>query len=84
MTLQRHSTEHFTVTVEGKTIGLSLEKECWVMVGEVAAAKGLSRAALIARIRQFGETGSLSSSIRIYLLRHYRKDAGLEPISKRG
>ena len=53
-----------SVIVAGHPTSVSLEPEFWAALKELAAARGLSTAALIAEIDR-GRKGNLSSAIRV-------------------
>lgn len=61
-----------SLTIAGHRTSVSLEEPFWRAVADVAAARGLSPAALIAEIDGSRGDASLSSAIRIHLLEHYR------------
>lgn len=61
-----------SVKIAGHSTSLSLEGVFWDALKEVAAGRGLSLNALIEEIDR-GRSGNLSSAVRVYLLRHYRR-----------
>ncbi len=63
-----------SVIVAGHPTSVSLEPEFWVALKELAAARGLSTAALIAEIDR-GRKGNLSSAIRVHVLADLRARA---------
>lgn len=66
--------EKRSVTIAGHRTSVSLEAEFWDGLGALAAARGLSVAALIAEIDD-ARDGNLSSALRLAVLRHYRDPA---------
>lgn len=63
-----------SVKIAGHSTSLSLESEFWDALKEVAATRRLSLNALIEEIDR-GRGSNLSSAVRVYLLRHYRRAA---------
>lgn len=70
-----------SVKIAGHSTSLSLESEFWDALKEVAATRRLSLNALIEEIDR-GRGSNLSSAVRVYLLRHYRRAAA--DFSRRG
>ncbi len=66
-----------SVTIAGHRTSVSLEAAFWEALGEIAKANKLSLNKLITQVDagRSPETG-LSSALRVYVLRHYRKDGG--------
>lgn len=65
-----------SVKLAGHSTSLSLEGVFWDALKEVAAARGLSLNALIEEIDR-ERSANLSSAVRVHLLNHYRRAAGL-------
>jgi len=65
-----------SVAIKGHRTSLSLEPEFWAALKEIAEAKGLSLAALIAEVDQArGEASAanLSSALRVFVLETLRQ-----------
>ena len=62
-------------SIAGHQPCISLEEPFWDALRQLAAARGLSAAALIAEI-DAARDGNLSSAIRVYVLNAYRGDGG--------
>lgn len=60
-----------SVSIAGHQTSVSLEEPFWDALRDLAAARGLSAAALIAEI-DASRDGNLSSAIRVYVLNAYR------------
>ncbi len=63
--------EKRSVTIAGHRTSISLEAEFWEGLRALAAARGLSVAALVAEIDE-ARVGNLSSALRLAVLRFYR------------
>lgn len=61
-----------SLTIAGHRTSVSLEEPFWDGLKEIAAAQGLTVAALIATIDSGRETVNLSSALRLHVLAHYR------------
>lgn len=61
-----------SITVAGHRTSVSLEGAFWDGLVEIAAARGLSTAALIAEIDASRRDCGLSSAIRLHVLDHFR------------
>ena len=63
-----------SLTVAGHRTSVSLEQPFWNALGDIAAARGISVASIIAGIdRNRPDKTNLSAAIRIYVLDWYRK-----------
>jgi predicted DNA-binding ribbon-helix-helix protein len=63
-----------SVSIAGHRTSVSLEPDFWDALAEIAGAKGKPVAGLIADIdRRSGRETSLSSSIRLFVLAHFRQ-----------
>ena len=69
-----------SVVVAGHPTSVSLEPAFWDALKELAAARGLSMAALIAEIDR-DRSGNLSSAIRVHVLNELRDRAVAKPPS---
>jgi predicted DNA-binding ribbon-helix-helix protein len=67
-----------SLTIAGHRTSISLEPEFWEALADVAAAEGVTVAALVARIDEAragvdtDDPGGLSGAVRLYVLRHFR------------
>lgn len=62
-----------SMTIAGHSTSISLEDEFWQALNEIALARGLSLAGLVASIdaeRIRNNDGNLSSALRVYVLKH--------------
>lgn len=64
-----------SLTIAGHRTSVSLEEPFWDALKEIAAAEGLTVAALIATIDTGREAVNLSSALRLHVLAHYRRRA---------
>ena len=70
--IRKHST-----TLHGHRTSLSLEEEFWVELKQIADARDLSLAALIAQIDSTrAPTTNLSSALRLHVLAWLKSDLG--------
>jgi predicted DNA-binding ribbon-helix-helix protein len=60
-----------SVTIAGHRTSVSLENAFWVALGEIAAAQGIRRTALVSIIKSESR-GNLSSAMRLFVLDYYR------------
>ena len=67
-----HMPRKRSISIAGHRTSISLEEPFWEALRSVAEEKGLSVPALVADIDSGREGTSLSSTIRVYLLRHYQ------------
>ena len=65
-----------SLTVAGHRTSVSLEDAFWRGLGEVAAARDLAVAALVAEVDRDRGTANLSSALRVHVLDFYRSRAG--------
>jgi predicted DNA-binding ribbon-helix-helix protein len=66
-----------SLTIAGHRTSISLEPLFWTALGEIAAAKDGSVAALVAEIdRERQPDLNLSAAIRVFVLDWYRQGAG--------
>jgi predicted DNA-binding ribbon-helix-helix protein len=65
-----------SITIAGHRTSVSIEAPFWQALGEIAAVKGMSLAAVIAEIDRDRPQGSnLSSAIRLSVLAWFREKA---------
>lgn len=64
-----------SLTIAGHRTSVSLEEPFWDALKDIAAAEGLTVAALIATIDSGREAVNLSSALRLHVLAHYRVKA---------
>lgn len=64
--------EKRSLTIAGHATSISLEKPFWDAVRAIASERGLSLPELIAEIDAESREASLSSAIRVYVLRWFR------------
>ena len=62
-----------SLVVAGHRTSVSLETEFWSALKDIAGEKRQSMAALIATIDAGRKDENLSSAIRLFVLRHYRR-----------
>jgi len=67
-----------SISIAGHQTSVSLEPPFWTGLGEIAEARGLAVAALIARIDASRGSTNLSSAIRLTVLAHYRDQPGAD------
>ena len=67
--------EKRSLSIAGHRTSVSLEEPFWDALKEIAAAEGLTVAALIATIDTGREAVNLSSALRLHVLAHYRRRA---------
>lgn len=66
-----------SLTIAGHRTSVSLEEPFWDALKEIAAAEGLTVAALIAAIDGDRDGVNLSSALRLHVLAHYRERAAI-------
>ena len=66
-----------SLTIAGHRTSVSLEEPFWDALKEIAAADGLTVAALIAAIDGGRDGVNLSSALRLHVLAHYRERAAI-------
>ena len=72
-----------SVTIAGHSTSISLEQPFWQGLGRIAKESGMSVAALLRRIdatrdEAGGVQENLSSAIRVFVLRHFAAEAGVD------
>ena len=65
-----------SVVIAGHPTSLTLEDEFWEELRRIAKEEGVSVPVLIGRIDSRRDDSSLSSAVRVFVLRHLRKVAG--------
>ena len=65
-----------SIVIAGHKTSVSLEDAFWKGLKEIAAARGLTLSQLIGSIDAEGGSSNLSSAIRLFVLDHYRGQAG--------
>jgi len=63
-----------SIKINGRQTSIALEDEFWDALKEVAVSYGVSRVRLIEDLARL-ESANLSSSIRVFVLRHFREPA---------
>ena len=61
-----------SIVIAGHKTSVSLEDAFWKGLKEIAAARDMTLSDLVARIDSERRQGNLSSSIRLFVLEHYR------------
>ena len=67
----KRTTKH-SITIKNHKTSVSLEKEFWDCLMEIAVERGVSVQALVAAIDANRQHANLSSAIRIFVLQFYR------------
>ena len=62
-----------SLVIAGHRTSVSLERAFWDALGDIAAAEGVSRAALVATVDAGRGTANLSSALRVFVLEWARK-----------
>ncbi len=65
------ATKH-SITVDKRTVSISLETPFWDGFRDIARLKGMTHAQLIGAIIAEHGTANLSSAVRVFVLDHYR------------
>ena len=68
-----------SLTVAGHRTSVSLEDAFWTGLRDIAAARNLPLAALVAEIDRSRGGANLSSAIRVFVLDAFRNGAGAAP-----
>jgi len=61
-----------SVILDGRKTSISLEKEFWDGLREIAEGEHTSTSALVSKIAQ-SSNANLSSSVRLFVLNHFRR-----------
>ena len=67
-----------SIVIAGHKTSVSLEDEFWKGLKEIASARDLTLSELVASIDTDRHHGNLSSAVRLFVLQHYRVQAGGE------
>jgi predicted DNA-binding ribbon-helix-helix protein len=70
------SLETYSVKVSGRWTTVRLESELMAALKDVALAEGCEVGDICTRLAQQRKHGSLTSALRLYILKHYRERAG--------
>jgi predicted DNA-binding ribbon-helix-helix protein len=92
--MRRHSTFHLllkahcfrmkrSIVIDGHKTSISLEDAFWKSLREIAVHKQTTTSELVALIDKDRERGNLSSHIRLFVLEHFRDQAGTARQSER-
>jgi predicted DNA-binding ribbon-helix-helix protein len=69
-----------SIVIAGHKTSISLEDEFWNALREIAAQQGTSMSALVSTLDSDRQHQNLSSTIRLFVLDHYRAQARAWPI----
>ena len=61
-----------SVKLSGHKTSIKLEEPFWQAIGEIAQARGCSISALIRSVAAKRVDGNLSSTVRVFVLEHFR------------
>jgi predicted DNA-binding ribbon-helix-helix protein len=62
-----------SLVINGRKTSIALEKEYWEGLAEIADSQGRSFATLIEEIGKLSSSNGLASSVRVFILRHFRR-----------
>jgi predicted DNA-binding ribbon-helix-helix protein len=65
-----------SIVIAGHRTSVSVEDAFWTALKDIAANRGSTVAALVATIDADRQHGNLSSAIRLFVLDHFRAEAG--------
>jgi predicted DNA-binding ribbon-helix-helix protein len=65
-----------SIVIAGHKTSVSVEDAFWMALKDIAAGRGTTVAELIATIDTSRQHGNLSSAIRLFVLDHFRTQAG--------
>ena len=68
-----------SIVIAGHKTSVSLEDAFWKGLKEIASARNMTLSDLVASIDGGRRQGNLSSAIRLFVLDHYRSQAGNGP-----
>lgn len=71
-----------SLVVGGRKTSVGLEAAFWLSFKDIAAREGVSVSALATRIDTHRDHANLSSTIRLFVLEHYRRLAETAPVAK--
>jgi predicted DNA-binding ribbon-helix-helix protein len=72
-TIMQSSVVKRSIIVGGHKTSVSLEDDFWAVVKEIASESGATLSDLVGKIDAEREHGNLSSAIRLFVLRSYRR-----------
>ena len=61
-----------SLVINGRKTSVALEQEYWEGLAEIADSQGRSLATMIEEIGKLRLSGGLASSVRVFILRHFR------------
>lgn len=65
-----------SIVITGHKTSVSLEDAFWTSLKDIAASRNMTLSELVAAIDADRRQGNLSSAIRLFVLDHYRSQAG--------
>ena len=68
-----------SIVIAGHKTSVSLEDAFWKGLKEIATGRDLTLSDLVSTIDSERRHGNLSSAIRLFVLNHYRTQAGAQP-----
>ena len=68
-----------SIVIAGHKTSVSLEDAFWKGLKEIAGQRDLTLSDLVSTIDSERRHGNLSSAIRLFVLNHYRAQAGAQP-----
>ena len=68
-----------SIVIAGHKTSVSLEDAFWKGLKEIAGGRNLTLSDLVSTIDSERRHGNLSSAIRLFVLNHYRTQAGSQP-----
>lgn len=68
-----------SIVIAGHKTSVSLEDAFWRGLKEIAGSRDMTLSDLVSAIDSDRRHGNLSSAIRLFVLNHYRSQAGLQP-----
>jgi predicted DNA-binding ribbon-helix-helix protein len=71
--LMKSSIVKRSVVIGGHKTSISLEEPFWIDLKQIAHAQHVTLSALLAQIDDTREQSNLSSAIRVFVLRHFRR-----------
>jgi predicted DNA-binding ribbon-helix-helix protein len=61
-----------SITIKGRNSSVTLEDQFWEALKEIAAERGMAVRTLVTSIKAQRRRGNLSSTCRLFVLRHYQ------------
>ena len=68
-----------SIVVAGHKTSVSLEEAFWNGMKEISGERNMTLSELVGEIDGKRQQGNLSSAIRLFVLNHYRAQAGAQP-----